>query len=262
MRSTDGPTTRSWRTTTRGRPCPRSRTRCRCAIQLASGRSSYSILGRVQGHRRRRGRQHHEDPAGRLLPRRAGNVGPHARHRRRHQRARRQASHGPGPAERLAGAPGRQHRRHRLGARPLARRAAGHPLGLVAHAGRRRAARVLPARRRPERDALVVAGSGAARPGRRRPVVRGCDTPPVVALRRLRRHPQPGLRPDRARGRRVDRGRLGDRAPGAVVLRQRRRRVLLVVLGRAGRRPSRRRGGAAASRISCRSATATTAPRG
>ena len=60
----------------------------------------------------------------------------------------------------------------------------------------------------------------------------------------------------------VDRGRLGDRAPGAVVLRQRRRRVLLVVVGRLdgvraggvgerqravprpGPRPLRRRAGA------------------
>ena len=62
----------------------------------------------------------------------------------------------------------------------------------------------VPARRRPERDAGLVAAARAEGAGGRRPLLRVRHPQPVRRLRRLRRHPQPGVRPDRARGGGVD----------------------------------------------------------
>ena len=216
-------------------------------IQLASGRSSVLHFGSLEDHGRRRGRQHYEDPAIGLLPRRAGNVGPPARRRRGHQRAGRQASDGPGPARaprRRFGstAPSASAGRMTTGTARLRVIRSGSSLMLVDVVPLEYYLRgVVPS----EMPSSWLA-AGAPRAGRRRSLVRRRDTPPVVALRRLRRHAQPGLRPDRARGGRLRRPPSPHRAPGAVVLGQRRRRVLLVVVRgldglRAGRLGQRRR---------------------
>ena len=103
--------------------------------------------------------------------------------------------------------------------------------------------------------------AGAPRPGRRRSLLRRRDAPPDVALRRVRRHAQPGVRPDGARG-------GGARTPPSSATAHR-------VLWYSGNvavgffssssggwtASSRRPGAAAASRTSSPSATATTGRR-
>ena len=261
MPSTDGPTTRSWRTTTRGRRWRRSQTRCRCAVQLASGRTSYSISGASKitvvdeggsttkklpagSYRVERG------TSGRL---RVVDAATNAR----------VVKHLTGPVRLSASQAlrvdstvgiGWAHD-HWHGALRVIR--SGSSLMLVDVVPLEYYLRGVVPSEMP--SSWLTAG--APRPGRRRALIRRRDAPPDVALRRLRRHAQPGLRPDGARGGRVERGRrrrprtrcCGTPATSPSGSSRRRRAD--------GRRPSRRPGAAAASRISSPSATATTAPR-
>ena len=75
--------------------------------------------------------------------------------------------------------------------------------GKTAHAREHRAARAVPVRRRPVRDAEDVAPAGAEGAGRRRALVRARACGRRRAVRRLPRHAQPGVR-RRERGEAVD----------------------------------------------------------
>ena len=159
-----------------------------------------------------------------------------------------------------AAAPGRLGR-DRLCRRPLARLVPGDRVRLEPDLRRRRRAREVPARGRAERDARVVAAAGAQEPGRRGPLLRGRHQESVGLLRRVCRHPQPGVRPDRARVAGLDAPRWPPPPTGSSTTRARLRRRSSRPARAGAPPPSRRRGTPTpASPTSCPCPTATTAP--